>query len=302
MARVSPPPYVEILTLSYSPVYGVIFLFKWIGNPNEDKSKPQDGTFDTTTVDDNGLFFAAQTIQNACGTQAILSVILNNDQSSSPATSGADGTKSRINIGPSLQEFKDFTTGFPADLRGEALSNSDLIRDTHNSFAKSSPFADETQKDPNAGTEDAYHFIGYTTHNGKLYELDGLQPHPINHGDCTPESFPEKIIPVLQKRIHRYPADEIHFNLMAVCRDLRIRAKEFQDVDGLAVERSKRAQWDWENALRRHNFVGFTGEVLKGVVGMKLKSASYDSWVKEAETASQKRMKERMAKAQAAGA
>ncbi|RMZ89580.1 hypothetical protein DV736_g3197, partial [Chaetothyriales sp. CBS 134916] len=271
-----------------SPVYGVIFLFKWIGGPEGDKSRPQDGTFDGDAVNDHGLFFAAQTIQNACGTQAILSVILNNDQASDP--SGG------IDIGPSLCDFKSFTAGFPADLRGEALSNSDLIRETHNSFAKASPFADETQKDPNAPTEDVFHFIGYTVHHGKLYELDGLQTFPISHGACTVEEFPDKIIPVLQKRIERYPAGEIHFNLMAVCRDLRIKAREFHDSEGLVGERRKRAHWDWENALRRHNFVGFTGEVLKGVVGIKLQNGSYDKWVADAEEATKKRLQDRSAK------
>ena len=250
-------------------------------------------------MEDGGLFFAAQTIQNACGTQAILSVILNNDESSNPTRSGRDGSQARIAIGPSLSEFKDFTNGFPADLRGEALSNSDLIRDTHNTFARSSPFADETQRDPNAGTEDAFHFIGYTCYNGKLYELDGLQPFPISHGDCTPESFPDNIIPVLQKRIERYPAGEVRFNLMAVCGDLRIRAREFQDPETMAREKRKRAQWDWENALRRHNFVGFTGEVLKGVVGMKVRDRSYDGWVGEAVKTTEKRLKERKARGQA---
>lgn len=284
---------------SLSPVYGVIFLFKWIGSSSQDKSKPQDGSFDPNAADEEDLFFAAQTIQNACGTQAILSIILNNDQANSPATSGGDGSKAKIDIGPSLRDFKDFTTGFPADIRGEALSNSDLIRDTHNTFAKSSPFADETQKDANAGTEDVFHFIGYTCHNGKLYELDGLQPYPIHHGECTPDTFPEKIIQVLQKRIERYPQGEIHFNLMAVCRDLRISAKEIQDSEGLARESRKRAQWDWENALRRHNFVGFTGEVLKGVVGMKLKNGDYDKWVEGAQETTKKRLKERQTKGQA---
>lgn len=249
-------------------------------------------------VEDGGLFFAAQTIQNACGTQAILSVILNNEEASTPGQSEGRTPQARIDIGPSLQEFKDFTTGFPADLRGEALSNSDLIRDTHNTFAKSSPFADETQRDPNAGTEDAFHFIGYTCYGGKLYELDGLQPSPISHGECTPESFPEKIIPVLQRRIERYPAGEVRFNLMAVCRDLRVNAQEFQDYEMLMREKRKRAQWDWENALRRHNFVGFTGEVLKGVVGMKVKDGSYDAWVQDAVKATEKRLKDRKARDQ----
>lgn len=243
-------------------------------------------------VDDQGLFFAAQTIQNACGTQAILSVVLNNDEA------GGVDSRPKIDIGSSLRDFKDFTNGFPADLRGEALSNSDLIRDTHNTFAKSSPFADETQKDPNAGTEDAFHFIGYTIYNGVCYELDGLQPAPISHGPCTAETFPKKIIEVLQNRINRYPGGEVRFNLMAVCRDLRVKAEEFQDFEAIERERSKRAQWNWENALRRHNFVGFTGEVLKGVLGMKLRDGTYDQWVKESCQVTEKKLKGQRARAE----
>jgi len=282
-------------TIGRSPVYGVIFLFKWIGSSHENAATPPDGSYDRSAAEDNGLFFAAQTIQNACGTQAILSVILNNDKPSSPLTTTPNPG---IDIGPDLQQFKDFTLGFPADLTGEALSNSGVIRETHNSFARSSPFADETQRDPNAGSEDVFHFIGYTCHNGQLYELDGLQPYPISHGECTPEDFPEKIIPVLQRRIERYPPGEVRFNLMAVCQDLRIKANEFQDYDLLARENRKRAQWGWENALRRHNFVGFTGEVLKGVVRMKVQDGSYHAWVEEAEKATEKRIRERAARAQ----
>jgi len=277
-------------------VYGVIFLFKYIGSSSS-SSTPQDGTYDTQAVEDKGLFFAAQTIQNACGTQAILSVILNND-GIDPHTHTTGGSNySAIDIGSELRDFKDFTTGFPSDLRGEALSNSSLIRTTHNSFARSSPFADETQREA-TGTEDVFHFIGYITHNDTLYELDGLQPYPISHGPCTLEEFPEKIIPVLQRRIERYPAGEVRFNLMAVCRDLRIQAQDIGDMEALAREKRKRTQWEWENALRRHNFVGFTGEILKGVVKQKLKNGEYEQWVKEAKGATEKRLKEKRTRSQ----
>jgi ubiquitin carboxyl-terminal hydrolase L5 len=133
-----------------------------------------------------------------------------------------------------------------------------------------------------------------------LYELDGLQPLPISHGECQPEEFPEKIITVLQKRIERYPPGEVRFNLMAVVQDQRIKAREFQDYEMLAREKRKRSQWDWENALRRHNFVGFTGEVLKGVVGMKLKDGSYNSWVDQATKATEKRLRDRATRGQEA--
>ena len=85
----------------HSPVYGVIFLFRWTqqGAPT---GLARDGSFDYQAADE--LFFAAQTIQNACGTQALLSVLLNTDEQ-------------RVDVGPQLKEFKDFTASFPAEVR-----------------------------------------------------------------------------------------------------------------------------------------------------------------------------------------
>jgi len=174
------------------------------------------------------------------------------------------------------------------------LSNSELIRDVHNSFARSSPFIDEAQR---LATEedDVYHFIAYTSINGVLYELDGLQPAPISHGTCTVDEFPEKVIPVLQRRIERYPANEIRFNLLAMVRDLRLRAQEIGDQNMLYQEEQKRNAWQWENALRRHNFVGFIGEILKGVVGSKLKEGDgpYEKWMDVAKAGTKARVEEK---------
>lgn len=179
-------------------------------------------------------------------------------------------------------------------LRGEALSNSELIRDVHNSFARSSPFIDETQQ---RGTQagDVYHFIAYTSIKGVLYELDGLQPAPISHGACTFEEFPVKVIPVLQRRIERYPSQEIRFNLMAMIRDLRLNARDIGDQDWLNREEQKRTMWQWETALRRHNFVGFTSEILKGVIRTKLDDdgKAYNEWVEVAKANTLARAKQK---------
>lgn len=79
-------------------MYGVIFLFKY---PTGEKPSdaPQDGNFDFDASEN--LFFAAQTIQNACGTQALLSVLLNKD--------------AEVEIGPQLKDFKEFTGAFPSE-------------------------------------------------------------------------------------------------------------------------------------------------------------------------------------------
>ena len=75
-------------------MYGLIFLFKW--RPEED-NRPVE-----TDYDMNELFFANQVINNACATQAILSILLNAQD---------------INIGQKLQEFKDFAQLIPPDVR-----------------------------------------------------------------------------------------------------------------------------------------------------------------------------------------
>ncbi|KAH7128433.1 ubiquitin carboxyl-terminal hydrolase [Dendryphion nanum] len=261
-------------------IYGVIFLFKYpTGEARSDK--PKDGTFDHDAS--QNLFFAAQTIQNACGTQALISVLLNKD--------------GEVDIGKELREFKEFAADFPPEFRGETLSNSDLIRETHNSFARSSPFIDETQR---AATDDddVYHFIAYTSINGTLYELDGLQPAPISHGPSTVAEFPDKIIPVLQRRIARYPATEIRFNLLACVQDLRIRARELGDEEALEEQEQKRSDWLWENALRRHNFVGLVGELLKGVVKDKLSQGNgvYEKWIEDSKAKTRKRVEDRKKK------
>ena len=31
---------------------------------------------------------------------------------------------------------------------------------------------------------DAFHFVSYVPINGRLFELDGLKPYPIDHGMC----------------------------------------------------------------------------------------------------------------------
>ena len=155
---------------------------------------------------------------------------------------------------------------------------------------------DETSRSAAADEDaDLYHFIAYTPFNGVLYELDGLQPFPISHGACDNSSFPQKVMEVLQRRVGRYPEGEIRFNLMAVVRDLRVRAQEMGDVELLEREKRKRRAWEWENALRKWNFVGFIGEVCKGVVGMKLKGGEgqYERWVEAAKKETQRRLEMR---------
>ena len=161
------------------PVHGLVFLFKWVPDEN-----PQG----TVVLDEraNQMFFAKQVIQNACATQAILSVLLNTEHET-------------MSLGGTLQGFKEFSMSFDATMKGLALSNSEEIRTVHNSFSRQNLFEFD-QKMATKGKsskgrltlsyndltmqcsladDDVFHFVSYVPINGRLYELDGLKEGPV---------------------------------------------------------------------------------------------------------------------------
>ena len=48
-------------------------------------------------------------------------------------------------------------------------------------------------------TGEAFHFVSYVPINGRLYELDGLKPYPIDHGPVS-EDWTEKFRQVIVER------------------------------------------------------------------------------------------------------
>jgi ubiquitin carboxyl-terminal hydrolase L5 len=57
--------------------------------------------------------------------------------------------------------------------KGLVISNSEVIKNAHNSFKKVEPFIFDSVKGDEK--EDAFHFIAYIQQKNKVYELDGLQ-------------------------------------------------------------------------------------------------------------------------------
>jgi ubiquitin carboxyl-terminal hydrolase L5 len=178
-------------------VHGLIFLFKWVKDDEPAGSVVRDNRLDK-------IFFARQVIQNACATQAILSVLLNVNHPD-------------IKLGSVLTDFKDFTQSFDGYNKGLAMSNASQIRTVHNSFSRQTLF--ELDNSKNQKDEDVYHFISYLPIDGRLYELDGLKEGPIDLGAIGDKNWLDVVRPVIEKRIQKYSEGEIHFNLMAIVSD-----------------------------------------------------------------------------------
>nr|XP_044991814.1 ubiquitin carboxyl-terminal hydrolase BAP1 isoform X5 [Jaculus jaculus] len=175
------------------PVYGFIFLFKWI---EERRSR-------------------RKLIPNSCATHALLSVLLN---------------CSNVDLGPTLSRMKDFTKGFSPESKGYAIGNAPELAKAHNSHARPEPrHLPEKQNGLSAvRTMEAFHFVSYVPITGRLFELDGLKVYPIDHGPWgEDEEWTDKARRVIMERIGLATAGEpyhdIRFNLMAVVPDRRIK-------------------------------------------------------------------------------
>ncbi len=117
-----------------------------------------------------------------------------------------------------LTEFKSFTTGFDAAVRlyyylsmswfdllqsrGLCLSNSELIRTVHNSFARRELFEMVDLRAPEK--DDNYHFVTFLPIDGRIYEFDGLREGPIDLGAIAADSdWIDAIRPVIERRIQK---------------------------------------------------------------------------------------------------
>lgn len=250
------------LFASFGKVHGLVFLFRYRQNEQASASLRSGTLLDPPP---SNIFFARQMTNNACATQAILSIVMNSRE---------------IDVGPELTNFKEFTSGFDSASKGLAISNSETIRATHNSFSAHQQFVLEHSPLQNDEEEVPYHFVSYVPVDGKVYELDGLQDGPREHGeyDSNGQDWLDVVFPVLASRMAEYSNEgEIRFTLMGVVNDIREKLEaemaplpESSDEkrivrEHLAMEMAKRERWKRENARRRFNFIPFIVETLKAM-------------------------------------
>ncbi|KAI4470742.1 ubiquitin carboxyl-terminal hydrolase [Holotrichia oblita] len=170
-------------------------------------------------------------------------------------------------------------------MKGLTISNSPVIRSVHNSFARQQLF--EFNPAMSTKNEDVFHFVSYVPIDGRLYELDGLKPGPIDLGNIQQDTeWTDTVRPIIEKRIQKYSEGEIHFNLMAIVSDKKvIYEKQLQnlqkqiDDSGMETdaqqaeiaklrclieeEETKIHRYQIENIRRKHNYIPLIMELLK---------------------------------------
>ncbi|GAB0090441.1 Ubiquitin carboxyl-terminal hydrolase [Sergentomyia squamirostris] len=195
------------------PVYGFIFLFRWIEERRARRKIVE--TIDIFVKDEeavNSIFFAQQMVPNSCATHALLSVLLN---------------CSGLHLGDTLSRLKVHTKGMCPENKGWAIGNTPELACAHNSHAV--PQA-KRRLDKGSGvstgrfTGEAFHFVSFVPINGHLFELDGLKPFPMDHGPWEEhEDWTDKFRRIMADRLGISTGEQdIRFNLMAVVPDRRI--------------------------------------------------------------------------------
>jgi ubiquitin carboxyl-terminal hydrolase L5 len=256
------------------PVHALIFLFKWLPESPDDEPGLGAGHYDS----DFPGFFAHQTVNNACATLAVVNAL---------------GNIPSLPAGPQFMDLMNFTTGMDPQTCGMAITSADWLREAHNALSPPSAISLDGLDLPKK-SEEAYHFVVYLPVLGSLYELDGLKPYPVRHGeyDESGEGWVKKAREVIENRIHTYPVGALEFSLLALRDDpipgMRKRLDALQDLAGDAElsdlmnqfsnENSKRERWAFENSLRRHNHIGLVHALLLALAKAgKLDSAKADA-------------------------
>ena len=197
-------------------------------------------------------------MNNACATQAILSILMNLDEST------------EYSIGQTLTEFRAFVAEFDPELKGMAIGEHEVIRQVHNGFGRPEQLYFDGEADQsNTEKEDPFHFVAIMPVHGQLLEFDGLKRSPaIISESIEDSSWTARALESIQAKVSAAKSSEIRFSLMAVIQDRacmlqagldaltpETEARRSELEAQLAEQISRKQERRLENTLRQHNFV-----------------------------------------------
>ncbi|KAI8893915.1 hypothetical protein BC833DRAFT_606828 [Globomyces pollinis-pini] len=184
----------ELLGMIEQPVGAVILLFPITENYEINRQAQNNAIITNGQVVSKDLYFIRQTIGNACGTIGLFHSLANNVE--------------HLNIGNgSFYEMMESTKGKTPDERAEILGQSKNMEEIHHETSL------EGQTNAPAAEEEVnLHFVCFVQKEGMLYEMDGRNPFPINHGTSTDLLLDSsKII----KKYMDQSTDDLNFTVLA---------------------------------------------------------------------------------------
>ncbi|KAL8837371.1 MAG: hypothetical protein Q9170_002542 [Blastenia crenularia] len=164
-----------------------------------------------------GIWFANQTVNNACASVALLNIVNNIPE---------------LELGDHLEQFKNFTAEFTPALRGDAISSFEFVKTIHNSFArkmdmlnadlqlKNDASSRKKSKAKSSDEDDAgFHFIAFVPVQGKVWKLDGLERQPQDLGMVKSDDWVIQVAPEIESRMAQYEEGQIEFAIMGLVRE-----------------------------------------------------------------------------------
>ncbi|KAJ2456158.1 Ubiquitin carboxyl-terminal hydrolase isozyme L3 [Coemansia sp. RSA 2336] len=151
----------ELLAMTPQPVYAVIFLFPTTDSYLDGRKQEAENSTANPRI-----WYSKQTIGNACGSMAILHALGN--------------LQSQVSIEGSLKEFFEKTKEMSPMERTLELEKTKGIADAHAASA-----AEGQTAAPVADAQIDHHYAAFVRVDGRLYELDGVMPGPIDLGPST---------------------------------------------------------------------------------------------------------------------
>ncbi|KAL8656222.1 MAG: hypothetical protein Q9226_002735 [Calogaya cf. arnoldii] len=219
----------DMLAYLPRPVYGLVFLFKW---REEDPDKQEASC-------PEGIWFANQTVNNACASVALLNIVNN-----------IPG----LELGEHLQRFKEFTADFTPALRGDAIGNFEFVKTIHNSFARKMDMLNadlqlkndaSTRKKSKAKESDednaGFHFIAFIPVQDKVWKLDGLERQPQNLGPIVSDDWVLQVAPEIESRMAQYEDGQIEFAILSLVKEplIKLVADLAENVNSLCSIRQR---------------------------------------------------------------
>lgn len=150
----------DLLAMVPQPAKAILLLY-----PISESNRRRTQNLSLTQVEQPQVHFIRQFIGNACGTIALLHCV---------------ATLSPDEIGNGL--FSEILTGgqgiSPVE-RGNLLVKMESLAVVH------STLSNQGQSDVPTDTACDLHYSAFVNVGGHLFELDGQEPHPIDHGEST---------------------------------------------------------------------------------------------------------------------